>query len=153
VLLPPAGLLCFVLYQWWRWDEPLAFMRAQQAWDNRIRAPWDTPLELLATIPTYPDWPVRVGQLATWAWFIVLTVVVVRRMPLAYGLTTVLMLIPPYLSTWNESLPRYVLLAFPTFIAMAMIIKEGWLQRVLLGTMLVLSAWSVLLFVNKFWIG
>jgi hypothetical protein len=151
VVLPLVGLACFILYQWWRFDEPLAFLRVQAAWDNHLRMPWRTPFELLTTIPTNPGWPLRVGQLLVWFCFIGLSIQALRHMPLVYGLTMVLILLPPYFSS-NESLPRYVLLAFPGFIMMALMIKRKWLYVLLLGTMTILCAISTMLFVNKFWI-
>ncbi len=152
VMLPPAGLATFMLYQWWRFGDALAFWRAQRAWDNQLRMPWGTPVEILTTLTTASDWPLRIGQLVVWAVFIVLAVIAVRRMALAYSLTMVLVLVPPYLSNWNESLPRYVLLAFGGFIALAMLGARPWLRALVIGTMLVLGALCTLLFINKFWI-
>jgi hypothetical protein len=152
VLLPPAGLGLFMLFQWWRFDTPIAFMIAQQKWENRLQPPWSMPYEILTTMPGAADWPIKILQAAIWIGFVGLTLIALLRLPLAYGLTLVLFLIPPYLSSWNESLPRYVLMGFPAFISMAMLAERLWIRSLLISAMLSLLVIGVLLFTNGFWI-
>lgn len=97
-------------------------------------------------------WTTRVFQLLVWLTFAGLTAVALRRLPLVYGLTTIAMLAPAYLTNVSHSLPRYVLLALPAFIAAAVLIER---LPMLLATplALILLAWATALFVNGFFVG
>jgi hypothetical protein len=151
VLLPPLGIVLFMLYQWWRFGTPVAFLIAQRHWGNHLEPPWTIPHILLTTITTAGDWPIRVFQLVVWVSFIGLMLFALLRLPLPYGLT-VLLLVPPYLSPWHGSFPRYVLIGFPAFIVMAMFAKQRWIYTLMVSAMLAALAIGVLLFTNGFWV-
>ncbi len=151
IVLPPAGLALFMLYQWWQFDTPVAFMIAQRAWENRLQPPWAMPYELLMTL-TSTDWPMKVLQSSIWLGFILLTILAFRKLPIIYGLVMLLFLTPPYLSSWNESLPRYILMAFPGFIVLGIITERSWLKVVFLNIMLAILYTCTMLFINDFWI-
>lgn len=151
IVLPPAGLALFMLYQWWQFDTPVAFMIAQRAWENQLQPPWAMPYELLMTL-TSTDWPMKVLQSSIWLGFILLTILAFRKLPIIYGLVMLLFLTPPYLSSWNESLPRYVLMAFPGFIILGIITEKVWVKTILLNVMLAILYTCTLLFINDFWI-
>ena len=153
VLLPPLGLGLFMLFQWWRFGTPFAFLIAQERWGNEISPPWAIPQVLLQTIPTSVDWPMRAFQLVTWLSFAGLMLGALLRLPLAYGLTMLLLLTPPYLSNYHGSFPRYVLVGFPAFVVMALLAQRLWVRQALVTTMLLFLVVGVLLFVNGFWVG
>ncbi len=91
-------------------------------------------------------------QAVIWISFIGLTIVAFRRLPPIYGLTVLLLLLPAYLSNRSQSLPRYVLIGFPAFVAMAVMAKPIVARRVLLAIMLPLLAFATFLFTNGFWV-
>ena len=153
VLLPPLGLGFFMLYQWWRFDEPFAFLIAQRNWEQSLSPPWAMPLRTLDLIRySESDWPSKVFQLVTWAVFLGLSVLAGFRLPLVYGLI-MLLLLPPFLINRSESLPRYVLLHIPAFVVLALLSRRRWVWGTMLSVMLILNALAVLLFVNAFWVG
>jgi hypothetical protein len=127
-------------------------MQAQRAWENYLSAPWVLPLTLIETIGTSPDWPILLFQALFYVVFVSLTVVALRRLPLAYGWTMALFLLPPMLSSWQWSVSRHVLIGFPAFIVLAQWAERTWARRVILVVMLPLLIVATLLFVNGFWI-
>ena len=152
VFLPPLGLASFMFYQWLRFDTPFAFMIAQRDWDNQLSLPWVMPNMLIARLQTSFDWPITLFQIVVWVAFVGLTLVAVFRLPLAYSLTAVLLIVPPYLSSWFRSLPRHVLIVFPCFVALALLMDQTWLRRALIGAMVILLIIATVLYVNGFWV-
>lgn len=158
-LLPVLGLGCFMAYQWWLFGSPFLFMQTQRdIWDQHMSPPWVQPTMMVESIITGAvhwsgRWPVRVFQLLVWATFAGLTVVALRRLPPVYSLATVMMLAPAYLTNVSHSLPRYVLLALPAFIVIALLIERRPIVRLAIPVALVLLVWTTALFVNGFFVG
>ncbi|MDP9309634.1 MAG: glycosyltransferase family 39 protein [Chloroflexota bacterium] len=152
VLLPPLALAIFMFFQWCHFDTPFAFLIAQRQWDNSLSPPWVMPSRLLEALRTWPEWPITAFELTVWISFIGLTLLALLRLPLPYGLTTLLFVLPPYLSSWYRSLPRHVLLAFPAFVVMAILAEQPWIRRLLIGTLAILLAIATVLFVNGYWV-
>lgn len=158
-LLPALGLGLFMAYQWWRFGSPFLFMQTQRdIWDQQLSLPWVQPRMMIETIVAGADhwsgrWPTRFFQLLVWLAFAGLTAVVLRRMPLVYGLTTISMLAPAYLTNVSHSLPRYVLLALPAFVAAAVLIERRPVLLLATPVALMLLAWAAALFVNGFFVG
>ncbi len=150
VLLPPLGLGLFMLYQLWRFDTPFAFLIAQQNWNNGAAPPWVIPSKIFRAIWDSPEWEMAALQLGVWISFIVLTLLALRRLPLVYGLTGLLLLLPAYLANQRGSLPRHVLIGFSAFVILAMAGKQLWLHWLIMATLLPLLVILTLLFVNGF---
>ncbi len=91
-------------------------------------------------------------QAVIWFSFIGLTIVALRRLPPIYGLTMLLLLLPAYLSNRSQSLPRYVLIGFPAFVAIAVMARPIAARRIVLAIMLPLLALAAFLFTNGFWV-
>ena len=158
-LLPVAGLGLFVLYQWHRFGSPFVFLQVQKkGWDQQLSLPWVQLFMMIDTIATGAThwsghWPTRAFQLAVWLSFAGLTAIALRRLPLAYSLTGVMMLLPAYLTNVSYSLPRYVLLALPAFLMMALLIERRPALLATIPAALVLLGWTTALFVNGFFVG
>jgi hypothetical protein len=153
VLLPPLGLALFMLYQWLEFGTPVAFMLAQRNWDSHVSPPWVIPQNLFMWIrDAVSPRPMLIFQAIVWASFIGLTLLAFWRLPLPYGLLALLMLVPPYLQNRVHALPRYVLLAFPAFVILAIFAERLWIRRLVIGILVPLVAIAVLLFVNRFWL-
>lgn len=150
VVLPPLGLASFMLYQWLAFGTPFAFLSAQGNWNNGMALPWIIPQKILRALRVSPEWEMATIQLAVWVGFIGLAVAALWRLPLVYGLTTVLLLLPPFLANQRGSLIRHVLIGFPIFIVLALITERRWLRWLLYCLMLPLLVIFTLLFVNGF---
>jgi mannosyltransferase PIG-V len=144
----PALFALYPLYLWWRLDDPLAFVRAEDVWSRHfswagplgglwdgLRAGWagirqlasdsDTTLYWSAVQDADPDRvaAVNLEQLAFLVLFAALAVIAWRRFGAPYGLFAAISLAIP-LSVPSErwpllSLPRFGLVVFPFFLALA----------------------------------
>ena len=146
----PALFALYPLYLWWKVDDPFAFVRAQETWGRQLswagplggvwdglRAGWagvrqlasgsDSTRYWSAVQDTDPDRvaAVNLEQLAFLVLFAGLTVVAWRRFGAPYGLFAALSLAIP-LSVPSErwpllSMPRFGLVVFPFFLALAVL--------------------------------
>jgi hypothetical protein len=146
----PALFALYPLYLWWRLDDPLAFLRAQEAWGRQfspagplgglwdgLRAGWAGVRQLASGSDTTRYWSavqdadpdrvaaVKLQQLALLGLFVALTVVAWRRFGGPYGLFGALSIAIP-LSVPSErwpllSVPRFGLVVFPFFLALAVV--------------------------------
>lgn len=149
-LLPLLGLGLYMVIQWRLFGTPIAFLKANAMfWHQEISWPWVMPLALLARSTTWQ--PIDMFHLAIWAVFIVLSVVVLIRLPLAYQLV-LLLLVPSYLSNLIHSLPRYVLLGFPTFAVVALWLNRPWQRAVWYAGSLALLLLAIMLYIQDYWL-
>jgi hypothetical protein len=150
IILPPLGLGLFMLYQWQRFDTPFAFLIAQQNWNNGSAPPWVIPEKIWRGVRFSQEWEMATFQLCVWASFIGLMALAFLRLPLPYALTALLLLLPAYMANQRGSLVRHVLIAFPAFVALALVTQRLWLRWLIISTALPLLVVLTLLFVNGF---
>ncbi len=146
----PALFALYPLYLWWKLDDPFAFLHAEGTWSRHVspvgplggiweglRAGWAGVRQLASGSDATRYWsavqdtdPDRVAainlvQLAFLVLFAFLTVVAWRRLGAPYGLFSALSLAIP-LSVPSErwpllSIPRFGLVVFPLFMALALV--------------------------------
>jgi hypothetical protein len=146
--IAPVLFALYPLWLWWRLDDPLAFLRAEDVWSRHVswagplgglwdglRAGWAGIRQLASGSDATRYWdavtdsdPDRVAavnleQLGFLVLFAALTVVAWRRFGAPYGLFAALSLAIP-LSVPSErwpllSIPRFGLVVFPFFLALA----------------------------------
>jgi hypothetical protein len=161
LLLAPGGLFAYMGYLWVRFGDPLLFYSAQESWGRQATGPLDTASRAWGTavegasrlldpdLWAHPTLSNAANQLAgasdffNLAFFVVATVVLLagsRYLPLSLTVYGLLLVAPATLfGTPGSPLmgtPRYVLVAFPVFIVLALLFRN----RVLLGGWLVASA-------------
>jgi hypothetical protein len=156
VMLIPAGLALWATYLWRRTGDPIAFAQVQRAWGRALAAPplvvWEGVREaaqgarqLLSSSPgparpaTSAYFPPTANVLGLPFLVVALGALVagIRRLPVAYtGYAVVSLLF--YLSFPVHavpllSLPRFVLVVFPLFVALAAVSeRRRWLQAVII---------------------
>jgi hypothetical protein len=166
--LVPAGLLAYMSYLWMRFGDPLLFYNAQEIWDRRPVGPLtltvDVFVEAYASLQTAfgPGTPADsalagiVGRLhdandAYSLLFLLVTLALfvtgLRVLPLSLSLYALLLIISA-VSFGKPATPlmgfsRYVLVAFPLFITLAVLLEGRPRAR---GVYLCLSAAASLLF-------
>jgi hypothetical protein len=158
----PALFALYPLWLWWRLGEPLAFLRAEDVWGRHLsragplgglwdglRAGWAGVRQLASGSDSTRYWsavqdadPDRVAavnleQLAFLVLFAALTVVAWRRFGAPYGLFAALSLAIP-LSVPSErwpllSVPRFGLVVFPFFLALAVLGERRRVHTVVVG--------------------
>jgi hypothetical protein len=160
LLLAPGGLFAYMVYLWVRFGDPLLFYSAQESWGRRATGPLDTASRawgaavegagrlLDPDLWAHPSLSNAANQLAgasnffNLAFFVFAMVVLVagsRYLPLSLTVYGLLLVAPATLfGTPGSPLmgaPRYVLVAFPVFIVLALLFRK----RMLLGGWLVVS--------------
>jgi len=160
LLLAPGGLFAYMVYLWVRFGDPLLFYSAQESWGRQATGPLDTASRawgaavegagrlLDPDVWAHPSLSNVANQLAgasnffNLAFFVFAMVVLLpgsRYLPLSLTVYGLLLVAPATLfGTPGSPLmgtPRYVLVAFPVFIVLALLFRN----RVLLGGWLVVS--------------
>jgi hypothetical protein len=129
-----TGLVAFIAWQAWEYGDPLAFVKAQQAWSGA------TPLgtRLLRALLGRPLWPIDYGS-ALFLAYVALLVIGARRLPWTWTAYGALVLIIPYVSLATgkagmTSMPRFVLMAFPAIVTLSLLLSgRRWLATALLA--------------------
>jgi hypothetical protein len=149
----PALFALYPLFLWWRLDDPWAFIRSEDVWSRHVswagpfgglwdglRAGWAGVRQLASASDATRYWPavqdadpdrvaaVNLEQLAFLVLFVALTVVAWRTFGTAYGVFAALSLAIP-LTVPSErwpllSLPRFGLVVFPYFLALAVLAER-----------------------------
>ena len=160
LLLAPGGLFAYMVYLWVRFGDPLLFYSAQESWGRQATGPLDTASRawgaavegagrlLDPDLWAHPTLGNAANQLAgasnlfNLAFFVFAMVVLLagsRYLPLSLTIYGLLLVAPATLFGTSGSplmgTPRYVLVAFPVFIVLALLFRN----RVLLGGWLVVS--------------
>jgi hypothetical protein len=160
LLLAPGGLLAYMGYLWVRFGDPLLFYSAQESWGRQATGPvdtagraWGSAVEGAGMLfdpslwarPTFGNVANQLAganNLFNLAFFVFAVVVLLlgsRDLPLSLTVYGLLLVAPATLfGTPGSPLmgtPRYVLVAFPIFIVLALLLRN----RVLLIGWLVLS--------------
>ena len=156
VMLVPAGLAIWIAYLWHRAGDPLAFAHVQRDWGRAFAAApvvvwlgvlesvrgarhllWPPPgLRLPVASAYYPPTASVLG-LPFLAFALGALVAGIRRLPVAYTgyavVSLVFYLSFPVRGTPLLSLPRFVAVVFPLFVALAAVSeRRRWLQAVII---------------------
>src|ERR687898_782249 len=160
LLLAPGGLLAYMGYLWVRFGDPLLFYSAQESWGRQATGPLDTARRAwgsaaegagrlldaglwahpaLGNVANHLSGASNFINLAFFVFAGVVLLAGLRRLPLSLTVYGLLLVAPATLfGTPGSPLmgtPRYVLVAFPVFIVLALLFKN----RLLLGGWLVMS--------------
>jgi len=164
-LLIPLPVALFALYLWQRFGTPFAYASAEHTyWTLHTTLPWNTLLDTARAIPK--EVPYSYSQLrlildlAPALLALLLIVVGWRRLPVSYSLLALcLVLIPltePLYYGGNTplliSMPRYVLVAFPIFVVLALYAHRQWLHELIVVVFLPLLGIFTTLFLLGRWV-
>ncbi|HEY7833599.1 MAG TPA: mannosyltransferase family protein [Ktedonobacterales bacterium] len=140
--LIPAGVLVYAAYLGVVFHDPLAFSQAQAYWTRGLQWPGESIVNTLQTLAAGHQPAVLVAHMAlnllALLTFIVLSVIVLRRLPLSYGLYTVatllfiLLVAPTYGAIALQSSGRFVATLFPVFVLLAQWSRRPRLHEVLM---------------------
>ncbi len=152
LLLIPAGLGIYMLYLWQDLGTPLAFIYAQKFWWRSFDYPWNSIYFGLLKITTGDDL-LNLAFTLYAVGFLALSVKLLRpsyTLYMFFGLFAPLSSRPPYSPL--ISMPRYVLVLFPIYIAMALLIKNEQTHRAFLIISTVLLIFLNIRFTNSIWV-
>lgn len=155
----------WMLFLWWRFDDPLAFSTlVQRTWDRRTTLPWGTiaiGLELLGRLP-WERYITAVAWLDMLAVGLVLGMIplIWRRLGASYGLFTLLLLLLATMTTLDPakglptaSIGRYLMTAFPAFLVLGKLGERRWLHYPLICLFALLLGPVALYFFAGIWVG
>lgn len=150
----PLGLIAYMVYLNWRFDEPMAFLRAMSAphWERTPRAPWLSYIEGIQLFLMHPNNVYALEQLLYATLFIGLIVLSFRVLPPGYAIYGLIGLLLP-LSTNLVSIQRYVLAIFPGFMVLGYLSRYRFVRSALPPLFGILQGVSVVFWMNAYWIG
>jgi len=164
--LVPAGLFAYMGYLWLRFGDPLLFYSAQRDWGRQATGPlatvgraWASAVEGVGRLLDSGLWAdptpgnlanhlagaVNFFNLAFFVFAVVVLIAGSRDLPPSLTLYGLLLIAPATLFGTPQSplmgTPRYVLVAFPIFIVLGLLLRN----KLLFGGWLILSALASLL--------
>src|SRR5918997_1410745 len=173
LILVPSGLAAYASYLWARFGDPLLFYTAQEDWGREATGPlatvgraWTSAVEGagrlldpgLWTAPTLGNLAnhlAAAGNLTNLAFFVFAVAILLagaRDLPPSLTIYGLLLVAPATLFGTPQSplmgTPRYVLVAFPLFLALGLLSTNRWLFRTWLLLSTVLSLALCALFVS-----
>ncbi|MGA3192743.1 MAG: mannosyltransferase family protein [Candidatus Bathyarchaeia archaeon] len=148
LLLIPAGLLTYMTYLYIRFNEPLAFLKAETAW-SRVFAPGLLTLQSLFSYDPFYRF--------TFLGFVALSILMLvfliySKVRISYIVYTAVELFFILSSSLLESLPRYVGVLFPMYIGFAIMARNRFWEETLKMLSVSLLTLFVILFVNGYWL-
>ncbi len=165
VIIPVVTYTSWLVFQWINFANPFSFVSAvsQPAWQRHSAWPWQTLATVVAIFrgepyPRLPDsFNFECGVVAVVLPVFVLACYQTRRkqMPVSFllffGIALLVPLSAPNLDDPLLSFPRYIMVAFPMYLSLALcrpIVRLGY--GLLAGGVL---CYQVALFVNWYWVG
>lgn len=160
--LIPAGVAVYAGYLGVVFHDPLAFSQAQAYWTRGLQWPGESIVTTIQTLAAGHQPAVLVAHmalnLAALVTFIVLSVVVLRRLPLSYGLYAVatllfiLLVAPTYGAIALQSSGRFVATLFPVFVLLAQWSRRPRLHEILIvGQVAALTLLSIHFMFSSTW--
>jgi hypothetical protein len=135
-IAPGTGGVVYLLWSWISYGDPLRPLKLQQEFDRR--GGFENPITRLIDAARQLAGGADLGSGLHLPWaigFLVLAVVCLRRLPASYGAFTLAVLVTSLSAANLDSLERYGLSAFPLVIALAMLLRAAWLERVAIAVM------------------
>lgn len=177
VLMPAAAASTYLAYLWLVWGDPFLTFKIQSNWGRSFALPWHTfamtwdqlRFDWVSAIISAPGWRTLTSYNVRWSFAehesldvaaalvaAMLLVVCFRRLPFAWGLWCLLVLVPPLFSPSQQhplmSMPRYMLVLFPLFVAWATLLHRRWTRvATYVGCILLLCVLTTQ-FATWFWV-
>lgn len=163
VILIPVGLISYMYYQWVNFGDPLAFYNLQllvgeQHQRGIILLPqvfFRYIKMVLSTETTNPIFQTVILEFATGIIFTILPIYALyKKMRFSYVFYSFFGFILPTIQGSFSSVPRYVLVLFPSFIAAAILIsKLPKIVRIIITSfLLLLLGFETMLFIRGYWV-
>ena len=155
LVLAPTGFVAYLGINWLVADDPFRFVEIQKEhWFQHRIWPWEFLRDTVESIrlqePGFNRAAIYELRLIFVAASAVLLLLGARRLPLSYqamGWATVLMMT---MSSWQLSMPRYMLGVFPLFLVMAYHGKNPAVHQVIMSTMPFMMGVLYVMFATRF---
>lgn len=159
------------------WGDPLLTIHVQEEWARYRAMPWQTirtgfemvDLSWLDQLSTHPTWGTLTSSYVRWLFaesqsydlfttllFIPITLYTLVKVRPAYSLYAALVFVLPLFSPSEVhplmSIPRFVIVLFPFFIALALLLRNRWLFGVAIALSVIQFAGLLIQFSTWFWV-
>lgn len=150
----PIGLLSFIIYCAWKFNDPFAFLHAMQAphWRRIPHLPWVSYFRECSFFITHLNNTWSMLQLFYATIFIGLVILSLIYLPKTYAIYAIINLLLPF-STNLVSIQRYVLVIFPGFMILGYLSRRELIWTILLILLSLMQGVNVVLWVNGLWLG
>lgn len=150
--LSVAGLFLYSLYLYLRFGDPFYFSTVESVWHRSFVNPVTTIYSYLA-VNTFAKPFNDYLDIAATLGFLVILGLGFRKIPKAWWIYSLLVVLLPASTGTLTSMPRYVLSAFPVFILLGIYLKDRQvLKMITWGAFLILQVALAVLFVNGYWV-
>jgi Gpi18-like mannosyltransferase len=150
-----SGLIAYMIYLYQKFEDPLAFLQAENSWNKTIR--WNWPITLIQNTINFHRvrgniFAGRIDNLEHLMdpifliFFVPLVIIVFLKFRPSFGLFTMLSFLLPLTSGRPDSMRRYVLALIPCYLLLAIWGKRPWVDRIIIGISLPLQALFLILF-------
>lgn len=164
LVLATSGLWLYMVYLWWAFNSPLAFIKGTRAWQSGTTTGSDffqvltlQPLQHLTEIWREGIHPNTFGP---WFFlsFVIITIVFWKKLPTSFSLFALGTLLLPYITLSGNvgfvSFTRYILLAFPVFTGLAILCRRWlWFGPAVIGVFAALLFMYTAMFAQWYWVG
>jgi hypothetical protein len=149
-LFPFGGIVLWSAYLYWRFGDPLLFLKVQEAWQRHLSWPW-IPFthERLWNFPPFHQWWFVGHACVGVAFFLLALRAKIRPSLVAIGM---LYLLLDFSANHLEAIPRLLSVVFPIYFGAATLTrKSAALEYAIISFSAGLLALSTILYVNGYW--
>jgi len=155
LLLIPLGLVTHMIYLGFRFGDPLIYSSAQTNWGRSTSL--SVAIEHINGLMADPVSFLRGRGVTTYEVLflllaMLLLIVVLRKQRLSYGIFAGYAIAIPLTSFLTAGIPRYMIVAFPLFIALAQIVSRPILFRLILIAAAILQIILVVRWTLGYWL-
>ena len=161
LLFMPLGLLVYMAYLWWAFGDPLLFLQGHGSTEWKVGFDWTGPFKgLLLPIATFIRHPFMSEpfrfNLFNSAFFyggLALLLYGWRQLPFSYSAYALLAIGFPTLTGSLISMPRFLLIAFPLFISLGLLLHHHPRLSLLLIPFALIGLYATHLFFRTVFLG
>lgn len=153
--LTVAGLSLYMTYLWVLQGDPLFFSHVQINWGRHLAPPWASIMHSFAIITTSLNGSEIANQCLEVAFTCFMVLVLLgslREMPRSYAVYTALSVLVPMSTSSLMSMPRFALVLFPLFIALAHWGRRSTVNNAIVSFSLPLLGLFTVLFADWYWV-
>ncbi|MCL6106847.1 MAG: hypothetical protein M1309_05820 [Actinobacteria bacterium] len=151
LLLIPAGLAVYMTFLYIGFGEPAAFAQAQEAgWGHTVTPVWSSFIKDFNQLIHGERWVI--WETAATALGLTSAFVAFKKLPLSYALYLLASIMLPLGGGTMKSMSRYLLVAFPVFILLAMATRRRFVYWAISAGFIILLAVATASFISGRWV-
>jgi Gpi18-like mannosyltransferase len=147
IVVPGLVFLCYPVFLYEKFGNPVAFVTAQKYWHRTTEFPW---------ISLWKSMHFSLAEFSFTAFFLLLVILGYRKLKFEHWLYMFIGLIIPMSSVTAAgvlmSLPRFVIVLFPGFIYMAYLLRIRYLETSYFILSILLYLFYMVRFANVYWV-